>query len=136
MDFPTKLKIRIIRTVTELVDYEVSFTTGTVIDLITKGGYWPEDVNRVNAYYRVQQIIQDTLINLDYDAYMEDMLTVYVPKRVKKEIEQMLEEEQKKPMTIEEMIDLTVKNVPVDNNYEFKLPKFNQFWNHGWEKFF
>lgn len=64
------------------------------------------------------------------------MVTVYMPKRVKKEIEYMLAEEEKKPMTIEEMIDLTVKNVPIDNNYEFKFPKFNQFWNHGWEKFF
>ena len=136
MDFSNKLKIQIIRTITKLVQYGVSFTTGTVIDLIGKSGYWPQDVNKVNAYYRVQQIIQDTLINLDYDAYQEDMLTVYMPKRVKKEIEQMLAEEQKKPMTIEEMIDLTVKNVPVDNNYEFKFPKFNQFWNHGWENFF
>lgn len=48
----------------------------------------------------------------------------------------MLAEEEKKPMTIEEMIDMTVKNIPIDNNYEFKLPKFNQFWNKGWEKFY
>lgn len=136
MDFSNKLKIQIIKTITKLVQYEVSFTTGTVIDLITKGGYWPEDVNKVNAYYRVQQIIQDTLINLDYDAYQEDMLTVYVPKRVKKEIEQMLAEEEKKPMTIEEMIDMTVKNVPVDNNYEFKFPQFNRLWDKRWKRFF
>lgn len=57
MDFSNKLKIQIIRTVTRLVEYDVSFTTGTVIDLITKSGYWPEDVNRVNAYYRVKEII-------------------------------------------------------------------------------
>ena len=136
MDFSNKLKIQIIKTVTELVDYEISFTTGTVIDLISKSGYWPKDVNKVNAYFRIQQIIQDTLINLDYCAYQEDMLTVYMPKKVKKEIEQMLEEQEKKPMTIEEMIDLTVKNIPIDNEYVFKLPKFNQFWNKGWEKFF
>ena len=136
MDFSNKLKIQIIKTVTRLVQYEVSFTTGTVIDLINKSGYWPPDVNKVNAYYRVKQIIEDTLINLDYDAYQEDMLTVYVPKRVKKEIEQMLAEEEKKPMTIEEMIDMTVKNVPVDNNYEFKFPQFNRFWDKRWKKFF
>lgn len=136
MDFSNQLKIQIIKTVTNLVQYEVSFTTGTVIDLINKSGYWPSNVNKINAYYRVKEIIEDTLINLDYDAYQEDMLTVYVPKRVKKKIEQMLAEEEKKPMTIEEMIDMTVKNVPIDNNYEFKLPKFNQFWNKGWKKFF
>ena len=136
MDFSNKLKIQIIKTVTRLVQYEVSFTTGTVIDLINKSGYWPSDVNKVNAYYRVQQIIQDTLINLDYDAYQEDMLTVYVPKRVKKEIEQMLAEEEKKPMTIEEMIDMTIKNVPIDNNYEFKFPQFNRLWDKRWKRFY
>lgn len=57
MDFPQKLKIQIIRTVTKLVEYEVSFTTGTVIDLLNQSGYWPEDVNKVNAYYRVKEII-------------------------------------------------------------------------------
>lgn len=134
MDFSNKLKIQIIKTVTKLVQYEVSFTTGTVIDLINKGGYWPEDVNKVNAYYRVQQIIEDTLINLDYDSYTDEMVTIYVPKRVKKEIQKMLEEPIK--MTPDEMIEETLKHIIIDNNYEFKLPKFNQFWNHGWEKFF
>lgn len=134
MDFSNKLKIQIIKTVTKLVQYEVSFTTGTVIDLINKGGYWPKDVNKVNAYYRVQQIIEDTLINLDYDSYTDEMVTIYVPKRVKKEIQKMLEEPIK--MTPDEMIEETLKHIIIDNNYEFKLPKFNQFWNHGWEKFF
>ena len=57
MDFPQKLKIQIIKTVTKLVEYEVSFTTGTVIDLLNQSGYWPKDVNNVNAYYRVKEII-------------------------------------------------------------------------------
>ena len=135
MDFPQKLKIQIIRTVTKLVEYEVSFTTGTVIDLLNQSGYWPEDVNKVNAYYRVKEIIQDTLINLDYDAYQEDMLTVYVPKRVKKEIEEMIEE-QEKNLTVDDIIDMTVKNVPIDNKYEFKFPKFNRFWDKRWKKFY
>ena len=132
MDFSNKLKIQIINTITKLVDYEISFTTGMVIDLIYKSGYWPKDINKINAYYRVQQIIQDTLINLDYDSYVDNMVTVYVPKQIKKEIEQ---EEMNKNLTVDEIIDMTVKNIPIDNNYEFKFPKFNQFWNHGWEKF-
>lgn len=57
MDFPNKLKIQIIKTVLKLVEYDVSFTTGTIIDLLDKSGYWPKDINRVNAYFRVQQII-------------------------------------------------------------------------------
>ena len=135
MDFSQKLKIQIIRTVTKLVEYEVSFTTGTVIDLLNQSGYWPKDVNKVNAYYRVKEIIQDTLINLDYDAYQEDLLIVYVPKRVKKEIEEMLEE-QEKNLTVDDIIEMTVKNVSNDNNYEFQFPKFNRFWDKRWKKFY
>lgn len=135
MDFPQKLKIQIIKTVTKLVEYEVSFTTGTVIDLLNQSGYWPKDVNNVNAYYRVKEIIQDTLINLDYDVYQEDLLIVYVPKRVKKEIQEMIEE-QEKNLTVDDIIDMTVKNIPIDNNYEFKFPKFNRFWDKRWKKFY
>lgn len=133
MDFSTNFKIQIIRLVTKLVEYEQSFTVGTVIDVLYKSGYWPENVNRVNAYFRVQQIIEDILINLDYDSYTEDMVTIYIPKRIMKEIE---EQENAKEMTIEDIINMTVKNIPIDNNYEFKLPKFNQFWNKGWKKFY
>lgn len=133
MDFPTSFKIQIIKLVTKLVEYETSFTVGTVIDVLYKSGYWPKDVNRINAYFRVQQIIEDTLINLDYDSYTEDMVTIYIPKKVLKEME---EEEKARNLTIDDIINMTVKNVPIDNNYEFKLPKFNQFWNKGWEKFF
>lgn len=133
MDFPTSFKIQIVRLVTKLIEYETSFTVGTVIDVLYRSGYWPENVNRINAYFRVQQIIEDTLINLDYDSYTEDMVTIYIPKKVLKEME---EEEKARNLTIDDIINMTVKNVPVDNNYEFKLPKFNQFWNKGWEKFF
>lgn len=133
MDFPTSFKLQIVKLVTKLVEYEVSFTTGTVIDVLYRSGYWPKDINRVNAYFRVQQIIEDILINLDYDSYAEDMVTIYIPKKLKKEME---EEEEVKSLTIEDIIDMTVKNVPIDNNYEFKLPKFNQLWNKGWEKFY
>ena len=133
MDFPTSFKIQIVKLITKLVEYETSFTVGTVIDVLYKSGYWPENVNRINAYFRVQQIIEDTLINLDYDSYTEDMVTIYIPKKILKEME---EEEKVRNLTIDDIINMTVKNVPVDNNYEFKLPKFNQFWNHGWEKFF
>lgn len=132
MDFSQNFKLQVIKIIIKLVEYEISFTTGTVIDLMSKYGYWPKDVNRVNAYYRIQQIIEDTLINLDYDSYLDDMVTIYVPKRVKKEMEEVEEKE----LTIEDIIDMTVKNVPIDNNYEFKLPKFNQFWNKGWKKFY
>lgn len=133
MDFSQNFKLQVIKIIIKLVEYEISFTTGTVIDLMSKYGYWPKDINRVNAYYRIQQIIEDTLINLDYDSYLDDMVTIYVPKRVKKEMKEAAEE---KELTIEDIIDMTVKNVPIDNNYEFKLPKFNQFWNKGWKKFY
>lgn len=133
MDFSTNFKLQIIRLVTKLVEYEQSFTVGTIIDVLYKSGYWPKDVNRVNAYFRIQQIIQDILINLDYDSYTEDMVTIYIPKRIMKEIE---EQENAKEMTIEDIINMTVENIPIDNNYEFKLPKFNQFWNKGWKKFY
>ncbi len=48
----------------------------------------------------------------------------------------MLAEEEKKPMTIEEMIDMTVKNVPINDNYEFKFPQFNRLWDKRWKRFF
>lgn len=123
MDFSQNFKLQVIKTIIKLVEYEISFTTGTVIDLMSKYGYWPKDVNRVNAYYRIQQIIEDTLINLDYYSYEDNMVTIYVPKRIKKEMEEA------KELTIDDIIEMTVKNVPIDNNYEFNFPKFNRFWD-------
>lgn len=130
MDFSQNFKLQVIKTIIKLVEYEISFTTGTVIDLMSKYGYWPKDVNRVNAYYRIQQIIEDTLINLDYDSYEDNMVTIYVPKRIKKEMEEA------KELTIDDIIEMTVKNVPIDNNYEFNFPKFNRFWDKRWKKFY
>ncbi len=45
-------------------------------------------------------------------------------------------EEQEKNLTVNDIIDMTVKNVPIDNNYEFKFPKFNRFWDKRWKKFY
>lgn len=133
MDFSNQLKIKIVKLISTFADYGASFTIGTVIDTLYQAGCWPQNLNRVNAYFRVQQIVDDIVPHLGYDCFIEDLVTVYVPKKKMKELEQ---EEKYVNMTEEEMIDEIVKNIPIDNNYEFKLPKFNQFWNKGWEKFF
>lgn len=133
MDFSTNLKIQIIKLVTKLAEYEASFTVGTIIDVLYQNGYWPKNINRVNAYFRVQEIIDNLIQYIDYDSYIEDMVNVYVPKRVIKELE---EEEREKNLTEDDIINMTINNIKIDNTYEFNFPKFNQFWNKGWEKFF
>ena len=133
MDFSTNLKIQIIKLVTKLAEYEASFTVGTIIDVLYQNGYWPKNINRVNAYFRVQEIIDNLIQYIDYDSYIEDMVNVYVPKKVIKELE---EEEKEKNLTENDIINMTINNIKIDNTYEFNFPKFNQFWNKGWEKFF
>lgn len=134
MDFPTNLKIQIIKLVTKFAEYEVSFTTGTVIDVLNSSGYWPNNINKVNAYFRVQQIIDSLISNIDYTSYIDDMVTVYIPKQLLRKIEE--EEEREKNLSIDDIINMIVDNTKINNNYEFKFPKFNQFWNKGWKKFF
>lgn len=54
MDFSTRLKIQIINLVTKLAEYGASFTVGTIIDVLYQNRCWPQNINRVNAYFRVQ----------------------------------------------------------------------------------
>ena len=61
------------------------------------------------------------------------MVTVYVPKKLIKELE---EEKRQKNMSIDDIINMTVDACKDDSELTFEFPKFNQFWNKGWEKFF
>ena len=133
MDFSTRLKIQIINLVTKLAEYGASFTVGTVIDVLYQNRCWPQNINRVNAYFRVQQIIDDLVPYIDYDSYLNNMVTVYVPKKLIKELE---EEKRQKNMSIDDIINMTVDACKDDSELTFEFPKFNQFWNKGWEKFF
>ena len=136
MDLPLSLKLNIIKLITKLADYEASFTIGMLIDAISQNGYWPQDLDRVGAYHDVKRIIDSLLPSIEYEEVPDDWVSVYVPKKKLKEIEQEIEQEEKEQnMTVDDIIKETLKNIEVDNNYEFKFPKFNQFWNHGWEKF-
>lgn len=132
MDFSPNFKLQIIKLVIKLAEYEQSFTVGTVIDILSKNGCWPKNINKVNAYFRVQQIIDDIISSLDYDVYLDDLVNVYVPKRLLEELE---EEEEERELTEEDIIAMTANNIKVED-YEFTFPKFNKFWDKRWKKFF
>lgn len=134
MDFPSNLKLQILKLVIKLAEYEQSFTVGTIIDILSKNGCWPQNINKVNAYFRVQQIVDDLLPNLDYDVYLDEMVNIYVPKKLLKILKE--EQEEQQDLTEEDIIAMTAKNIPVDVEYEFTFPKFNKFWDKRWKKFF
>lgn len=39
-------------------------------------------------------------------------------------------------MSIDDIINMTVDACKDNSELTFEFPKFNQFWNKGWEKFF